>query len=865
MIRIHWVLAFALSIPSFAVQSQEQKPATQRIVLPDTVNPVNYKLHIKPDTANLSFTGNVAIDIDVLSTINDITLNAVNLKFTNTKLGDNGISKVSYDAKNGTATLSLDKPVKPGRYTLHIDYSGMINQTSTGLFSLDYKQDGKDMRALYTQFEAVHAREMLPSWDEPAHKATFDFSATVPEKLMPVSNMPISRTDNTGNGLKTVHFSRSPKMSTYLLFFGLGDFERISKTVNGIDVGIITKRGDSAKGQYALDSAVQLIPYFEEYFGVKYPLPKLDMLAGPGSSQFFGAMENWGAIFYFETILLLDPAISTDRNRRWVYGTVAHEIAHQWFGNLVTMSWWDDLWLNEGFASWITSKVTQRYHPEWKPWLDSQNGVNGVMYEDSLKGTHPIILPVLDATQATEAFDGITYTKGQAVIRMLETTAGEEAFREGVRAYMKKYAYRNTVTDDLWQAVDGVSAVKITDIAHDFTQQAGVPMINVTEKDDGWLLSQTRISTDNSTPADRSWRVPVHAQVNGATSILKMVSHQQPQTLQGSGTLILNPNADGYYRVNYSSETFMKLVSRFGSLSPETQLNVINDSQALGLSGTSSLGQYLSIYDHMSPDMDQIVLGALVGKLATIDDLLKGRTEQSLFRNYARTKLQPLLNKYGWTAVAGEDPNIARLRGRILSNMATFEDAAVLAKARAYFAEYLIDKNRLPAELKNTVLNIVAENATDAEWQKMLEIAQSSNSFGEQQGIYFRLGAPKNLALAKKAMQLSQNEKTPITLRPDLLIATSGKHLNETLDFVMAHHEQIMATIDNTGRTQYVPNLMSKAYDLAMIGRLDAYAKKHLTESSQRIVDKSKASITYNAMLREKAVPEIVKWLKSKN
>lgn len=865
MIRIHWVLALALWIPSFAVQSQEQKPATQRIVLPDTVSPVNYKLHIKPDPTSLSFTGNVVIDIDVHSTINNITLNAVNLKFTNTKLGNDGISKVSYDAKNGTATLSLDKPVKPGRYTLLIDYSGIINQTSTGLFSLDYKQDGKDMRALYTQFEAVHAREMLPSWDEPAHKATFDFSATVPEKLMPVSNMPISRSVNTGNGLKTVYFSRSPKMSTYLLFFSLGDFERISKTVNGIDVGIITKRGDSAKGQYALDSAVQLIPYYEEYFGVKYPLPKLDMLAGPGSSQFFGAMENWGAIFYFETILLLDPAISTDRNRRGVYGTVAHEIAHQWFGNLVTMSWWDDLWLNEGFASWITSKATQRFHPEWKPWLDSKNGVNGVMYEDSLKGTHPIILPVLDATQATEAFDGITYTKGQAVIRMLETTAGEEAFRDGVRVYMKKHAYSNTVTDDLWQAVDSVSAVKISGIAHDFTQQAGVPLINVDRKDNAWLLSQSRLSSDNSTPANRSWRVPVQAQINSDTPILKTVTYKQPITLQGSGALILNPKADGYYRVNYSPETFMKLVSRFGSLSPETQLNVVNDSLALGLSGTSTLEQYLSIYDHMSPDMDQIVLSALVGKLATIDNLLNGRTEQTLFRNYARTKLQPLLNKYGWTAVTGEDPNVARLRGRILSNMAMFEDATVLAKARAYFAEYLIDKNRLPAELKNTVLNIVAENATDAEWQKMLEIAQSSNSFAEQQGIYFRLGAPRNLALAKKAMQLSQNEQTPITLRPDLLIATSDKHLNETLDFVMAHHEQIMATIDNTGRTQYVPNLMSQAYELAMISRLDAYAKKHLTESSQRIVDKSKASIAYNAMLREKAVPEIVQWLKAKN
>ncbi len=865
MSKISVLLLSALLALSAPIQAQTAKPNPQRVILPDTVRPIHYQLHIKPDAANLSFTGNVAIDVDVRSTINEITLNAVNLKFSNSKLGDDIINKVSYDAKNGTATLSLSKPANPGRYTLHIDYSGAINQTSTGLFSLDYKQDGKVIRALYTQFEAVYAREMLPSWDEPALKATFDFSATVPENLMAVSNMPISVTENAGDGLKTVHFSRTPKMSTYLLFFSLGDFERISKTVNGIEVGIITKRGDSAKGQYALDSALQLIPYYEEYFGVKYPLPKLDMLAAPGSSQFFGAMENWGAIFYFENALLLDPAISTESNRRGVYGTVAHEIAHQWFGNLVTMSWWDDLWLNEGFASWITSKVTQKFHPEWKPWLDSQNNVNSVMNQDSLKGTHPIIQPVLDATQATEAFDGITYTKGQAAIRMLESTAGEAAFRDGVRDYMKQHAYGNTVTDDLWQAVDKVSAVKITDIAHDFTLQDGVPLINVVQKDGAWQLSQTNLSSDGSTPADRSWRVPVRVQINSATPDLKTVSYKQPVTLQSSDTLIINPNADGYYRVNYSPEIFANLISRFESLAPETQLNIINDSQALGLSGKSSLSMYLSIYDHMSPDMDLIVLKALVDKLGFIDYLLRGKPEQASFRAYARAKLQPLLNKYGWSAVTGEDTNIAGLRAQILSNLATFEDAAIIAKARVYFADYLIDKNRLPAELKNTVLNIIAENATDAEWQKMLEIAKTSNSFAEQKSLYNRLGVAKNIALAKKAMQLSLDATTPITIRPDLLYATSDLYLNETLDFVMTHHDQLMAAIDKTSRTEYVPSMMSSGNQSEILSQLDAYAKKYLTESSQRIVDKAKASISYNVMLREKAVPEILQWLKTEN
>jgi aminopeptidase N len=862
--KIHFILALILINLITPVTAQAQNPQSQRIVLPDTVRPINYKLHIKPDATNLSFTGNVAIDVEVRTTIKEITLNAVNLKLSASDLSGNKVNSVSYDTVNGTATLKLNKPATLGFYTLHIDYSGTINQTSTGLFSLDYKQDDKDMRALYTQFEPVDARQMLPSWDEPALKATFDFSATVPSNLMAISNMPISSTEDTGKGLKTVHFSRSPKMSTYLLFFGLGDFERISKMVNGIDVGVITKRGDTSKGQYALDSAAQLIPYFEDYFGIKYPLPKLDMLAAPGSSQFFGAMENWGAIFYFETALLLDPAISTDRNRRGVYTTVAHEIAHQWFGDLVTMSWWDDLWLNEGFASWMTTRVTNHFHPEWQPWLSSQNGVNRVMNQDSLNGTHPIVMPVLDAIQATQAFDGITYTKGQAVIRMLEKTAGDDAFRDGVRAYMQQYAYSNTVTDDLWSSVDSFSTVKITDIAHDFTLQAGVPLINVTQINGDWQLSQTRLSSDNSTPADRSWHVPVHTQMDSKLATLQTVSYSQPVTLQGDGIIIVNPNADGYYRVNYSSEAFASLITQFATLLADSQLNLINDSKALGFSGVAPLSQYLSIFDQMSSAMNPIVLNSLVGDLSAIDDLLKGMPQQEIFRAYTRNKLNPLLKKYDWNAKPGEDSNIASLRNNVISSLATSDDAAVLAQARVYFKEYLIDKNRLPAELKNTVLNIIAKNAPESEWQSLYELALSSSSFAEQGGFYSRLGSTHNLSLAKKAMELSIDSKTPITIRPRILSATSIEFLDETLDFVLANYEVVMSTIDKTSQGQVVPGLMSGSNEASMITRLDVYAAKYLTASSQRIVDKAKASITYNVMLREKAAPEINAWLSSK-
>ena len=307
---------------------------------------------------------------------------------------------------------------------------------------------------MFTQFENSDARRFVPSWDEPGRKATFELTATVPADQMAVSNMPIRSTDVLPGGRKRVHFATTPKMSSYLLFFGSGDFERIHRNVDGVDVGVVVKRGDTAQAAFALDAASDILPYYNDYFGTPYPLPKLDLIAAPGSSQFFGAMENWGAIFYFERDLLIDPRISTERDKQGVYLVIAHEMAHQWFGDLVTMAWWDDLWLNEGFASWMENKVTDHFHPEWKIWLQALRDKQSAMQEDARDGTHPIVTPINDVLQASSAFDSITYSKGAAVIRMLESYLGEDAFRDGVRRYIHDHAYGNTTTDDLWAAMD---------------------------------------------------------------------------------------------------------------------------------------------------------------------------------------------------------------------------------------------------------------------------------------------------------------------------------------------------------------------------------------------------------------------------
>ena len=352
-------LSYACLVPMGAALAQPSSAppaASQRIVLPSAVTPDHYRIDITPDAKALTYKGSVQIDVTVHEATDKIVLNTADIVIDSAKLsGEAAAPKVSYDDKVQTATFTFARTLKPGAHTLSLAYHGKIYEQASGLFALDYDTAGGKQRALFTQFENSDARRFVPSWDEPGRKATFQLTATVPADQMALSNMPVASSDPLPGGLKRVHFAATPKMSSYLLFFGMGDFERVHRDVNGVDVGVVVKRGDTASAGYALDAAAHILPYYNDYFGTPYPLPKLDLIAGPGSSQFFGAMENWGAIFYFERDLLIDPRVSTESDKQQVYIVVGHEMAHQWFGDLVTLAWWDDTWLNESFASWMES------------------------------------------------------------------------------------------------------------------------------------------------------------------------------------------------------------------------------------------------------------------------------------------------------------------------------------------------------------------------------------------------------------------------------------------------------------------------------------------------------------------------------
>ncbi|TAJ11540.1 M1 family peptidase, partial [Patescibacteria group bacterium] len=385
--------------------------------LPVGVEPVAYDLTVTPDAKALTFKGQVKITLTTAKPTDRLVLNAADLKISTASL-DGTPAKVTTDPAAQTATFALARTLPAGRHVLAVTYAGKINEGPAGLFHVDY--DGG--RMLMTQFEPADARRFLPLFDEPPKKAVFTVSAVVPAGQMALSNMPQSASTPLAGGLKKVRFAPTPKMSSYLLFFGLGDLERISAQVDGTTVGVVMRKGDTANGRYALEAATQLLAYYNGYFGVKYPLPKLDLIGAPGEAA--GAMENWGAILYTQSYIVVDPKLSTAADRQTVFNVVAHEMAHQWFGDLVTMAWWDDLWLNEGFANWMAVKASDHFHPEWRPLLTAQADKDDALKLDSKASTHPVVQTINTVAQAEQAFDAITYQKGEAVIRMLEGYAG---------------------------------------------------------------------------------------------------------------------------------------------------------------------------------------------------------------------------------------------------------------------------------------------------------------------------------------------------------------------------------------------------------------------------------------------------------
>jgi aminopeptidase N len=842
--------------------------------LPRNVRPSHYDVTIEPHAQSLDFAGHVKVAIEVLEATDRIVLHARDLAFSRAALeADDGQAtfagpKITLDDKAQTAIFTFPATIAPGSYRLALDYTGKIATQPAGLFAMDYDTKAGKRRALFTQFETADARAMVPSWDEPAYKATFTLTAIVPADQLAVSNMPVAARSESGKGLATVRFAPSPKMSTYLLFLATGDFDRASAQVDGTDLGVVAQKGLAGQAAFALESSTAVLHEYNEYFGTPYPLPKLDNVASPGSSQWFGAMENWGAIFSFEHSLLLDPTISTQSDKQRVFNTAAHEIAHQWFGNLVTMDWWDDLWLNEGFASWMASRTTQKLHPEWNTALGAVTSRNGAMGRDAVASTHPVVQAVATVAEANQIFDAITYSKGRAVISMLEGYVGPEAWRAGVRSYIAAHAYGNTRSDDLWREIEKAAEAPILDIAHQFTLQPGIPLVRVesTRCVDGHTevqLAQGEFTKDRPDKAPLSWHVPVIAATLGGEPARTVVAGGHATlAVPGCGPLVVNAGQSGYYRTQYPAAAFAQLRDHFTDLAPVDQLGLQLDTWALGMAGLQPASDILDLMAATPADADPQVWGDHLGSLMFLDEEYRpDPARRAALRAFARATVAPVFARIGWDARAGEPEPVINLRTGLIETLGALGDPDVVAEARRRYLADATDPAALPAALRRTVLGVVARHADAATWDRLHAAARAETTPQVKDRLYTLLASTADEALARRALALALTDEPGATNTADMIETVAALHPDLAFDFALAHREELARRMEAGVHVRFFPELATGSLDPAMAGKLQAFARDHIDPALRRDADTALANIAYRRRIHDERLPVIDAWL----
>jgi aminopeptidase N len=509
----------------------------------------------------------------------------------------------------------------------------------------------------------------------------------------------------------------------------------------------------------------------------------------------------------------------------------------------------------------MENKATDHFHPEWKIWLQTKAGEQAAMRTDARAGTHPVITPIHDVFAASNAFDGITYQKGHAVIHMLETYVGEDVFRAGVRNYIAHHAYGNTVTDDLWSEIDKVSPKKIAGIAHDFTLQAGVPLVSVASTKTGVTLTQGRYGIDATSKAPRSWRTPIT--VTGLGEPWRpVVSAKAPAAKAAApgATPLVNAGQTGYFRTRYSPELSARIAARFAALAPEDQLGLIYDSQALGQAGYSPMADFLTVARNADGVRDPVVQKALAQQLDGLNDLYAGRPGEAAYRAFGRARLAAAYARLGWDARPGEPDNDAVLRSTVLATLGAMDDPAVIAEARRRFTAFLAAPDSLRGTTRQTVLRIVADHADAATWDQLHMLAQKATDPTDKSRFYGYLGASHDPALADRALALALTREPPATDAPGLISSVAGSYPDKAFAFALAHRAEVEAMVEPTSRTSFFARLAAGSANPAILPSLKAFGAT-VPASARGEITKAIATILYQGAIVSQRLPEVDRWL----
>ena len=703
------------------------------------VVPRNYDLTLSPNLSTFTFDGKVVIEVDVLEPTSTVTMHAREIDGVSARVWKCGQTKdssvaatgVNHDNEKYRMTLTFPEPLTKGSHSIEIDFRGTLNDKMAGFYRSTYKgSDGSDKVMATTQFEACDARRAFPCWDEPAFKATFDVTMIVADpSLTALSNMPVRSKATLEDGKTSYKYWRSPVMSTYLLAFIVGELESISTTTaSGTDLSVYTIPGKLSQATFALDTGKKVIEFFEDYMGIAYPLPKQDMVAIPDFAS--GAMENWGLITYRETALLATDDSSASAKQRVAY-VVAHELAHQWFGNLVTMEWWSDLWLNEGFATWAGWLAIDRIFPEWDVWTSFTNDdVGYAMKTDSLASSHPIQVTIANPDEIDQVFDALSYSKGASMIRMVEALVGADVFRLSLRNYLEKHQYKNTLTKDLWAAISGCAGFDVASIMDSWCLHTGFPVINVDSRDANNVLtlSQCRFLSGGDGSAEAHlWSIPLHGS-NGSGTITSKTLTGKSCEFPGNGDYLkLNAGQTSFIRVNYDQQGWKALEAPITSLALPAvdRLGLISDAFALAKAGMMDTTVVLDLCQaYKSNEECKPVWDAVSSGLGEVSEICSSCDFFPKYEAFCGEVFADLFAKLGWFGPDDEPDLRKQLRSMCLGASAKYGNKGVIDESLKKFDAY-VEGGELDSDLRKVVFTCAVKFGGKSQFDKMLALYES--------------------------------------------------------------------------------------------------------------------------------------------
>jgi len=745
------------------------------------VFPTHYDLDFEPDFKKFIFHGKERVSVKISKPTSKIILNSAELEIKKCRITWNGKEikpKIILDTKTEELTLVFSQKIS-GTAILSIDFIGQLNDKLVGFYRSKYKYKGKEKHLATTQFEAADARRAFPCWDEPEAKATFDVSLLVDNIHTAISNMPVVSKKKIGP--KTLYkFDTTPTMSTYLLYLGVGEFEFLKGKSGKTIIRIITTQGKKDQGRLSLKFTRQFLSYFEKYFKISYPLPKLDMIAIPDFAS--GAMENWGAITFRETILLYDPKTSSTETKQHIAEVIAHEIAHQWFGNLVTMKWWNDLWLNESFATFMATKAVDAIYPEWDFWdqfLISE--MTGGLSLDSLKSSHPIDVPVKSPSDVRQIFDEISYNKGGCVLMMLENFIGDNSFREGLHKYLKENEYVNAATEDLWNSLGSISKQPVRQMMNTWVKQIGYPVIEAQAKNSKLRLSQSRFLLENNVKKKPgNWMIPLSVR-DGDRVITKLMKGSITIPYK-SDWIKVNDGQKGFYRVRYDENSLDALGRQVEekAISNVDRWSIHHDLFSFVLSNQVSFRNYLEFVRHYDEEDDYVVLSDIIASLNFFYTTLSKEAFWDEIKEFNHNFFKNIFYRLGWDHINREKSTTALLRGQIISSLGRLDDEEIIAEAKLRFAN-LLKTGQLNPDLRGPIYSIIAWSGNSSTFQKILGLYRKAPTQEEMVRLLGSLANFQDKKLLSKTLTftLSKEVRTQNLFQPISRLVTNpqGKDL----------------------------------------------------------------------------------------